>query len=171
MRTCDCCDGSCEKDQNKKDAACGGVVSVRSLNDSEKLFKTMNCFDLNNTLPILIEITWFYFFRLLVDLQLLTLDQTFWASIMFCGVYIRWIREHFLRIICVRIGILFQQFVTTRDPLGYVRLVINTRLGCGITASGEIGTLRGYKHFITLQFKRLDPLPLRAPPPLYGTPH
>ena len=29
----------------------------------------------------------------------------------------------------------------SRDPLGYVRLVINTTLGYGITASGEIGTL------------------------------
>ena len=29
----------------------------------------------------------------------------------------------------------------SRDPLGYVRLVINTTLGYGIIASGEIGTL------------------------------
>ena len=29
----------------------------------------------------------------------------------------------------------------SRDPLDYVRLVINTTLGYGITASGEIGTL------------------------------
>ena len=29
----------------------------------------------------------------------------------------------------------------SRDPLGYVRLVINNTLGYGITASGEIGKL------------------------------
>ena len=31
----------------------------------------------------------------------------------------------------------------SRDPLGYVRLVINTTLSYEITASGEIGTLWG----------------------------